>query len=354
MGLIVEEGLMDFTITSPDPPTWDAFVEQHGGHLLQTARWGALKRAFGWQDAIVALARGSDLVAGALVLYRPLPLGMGTIAYVPRGPLVDWDDEQAVRALLGALDAAAQTRRAVLLKVEPNKPDTPPMRERLAALGFRPSPHTVQPPRTIVVDLRGDEEALLARMSQTTRRKVRLAYRKGITIREGDETALESFNRLMQITAARNRFGVHSPAYYRRVYELFVPQHAVLLMASYEGQDVAGLFAFALGRTAWYLYGASADVARERMPTYALQWEAMHWARARGCTHYDLWGIPDADEETLEAQFQRRQDGLWGVYGFKRGFGGQVVRAVGAWDRPYRPLLYRAYRLLMSRRAAGE
>ncbi len=345
---------MSITITSPQASLWDAFVEQQGGHLLQTARWGALKRAFGWQDEIVALARDSALVAGALVLYRPLPLGIGAIAYVPRGPLVDWDDEETVRALLGALDAAAQARRAVLLKLEPDRQDTPPLREQLTALGLRPSPHTVQPPRTIVVDLQRDEEAILARMSQTTRRKVRLAYRKGIVIREGDAAALESFNRLMQVTGARNRFGVHSPAYYRRLYELFVPQYAVLLMASYEGQDVAGLFAFALGRMAWYLYGASADVARERMPTYALQWEAMRWARARGCTHYDLWGIPDADEETLEAQFQRRQDGLWGVYGFKRGFGGQIVRAVGAWDRPYRPLLYRAYRLLMGRRTAGD
>lgn len=79
------------------------------------------------------------------------------------------------------------------------------------------------------------------------------------------------------------------------------------------------------------------------MPTYALQWEAMNWARARGCTLYDMWGVPDASEEQLEAEFQERQDGLWGVYGFKRGFGGEVVRAVGAWDRIYRPLMARAY-----------
>lgn len=344
---------MGFTAVIPDAPTWDAFVEQRGGHLLQTARWGMLKRAFGWQDEVVALVRGNDLVAGALVLYRPLPGGVGTIAYVPRGPLVDWRDEEAVQALIAALDASAQARRAVLLKIEPDEHDTPPMQARLAALGFRTSPHTIQPPRTIVVGLDGGEEAILARMSQTTRRKVRLAARRGIAVREGDRAALESFNRLMQITGARNRFGVHSPEYYRRIYDLFVPRHAVLLMASFDGQDVAGLFAFALGRTAWYLYGASADLARERMPTYALQWEAMRWARARGCALYDLWGIPDADEEVLEAQFRRRQDGLWGVYGFKRGFGGRIVRSVGAWDRPYRPLLYGAYRVAVGLRAAS-
>jgi len=34
---------------------------------------------------------------------------------------------------------------------------------------------------------------------------------------------------------------------------------------------------------------------------------------------------------------------LWGVYRFKRGFGGEVKRAVQAMDRVYNPLLYRLY-----------
>jgi Uncharacterized protein involved in methicillin resistance len=87
---------------------------------------------------------------------------------------------------------------------------------------------------------------------------------------------------------------------------------------------------FARGRRAWYVYGASNDQERNRMPTYLLQWEAMRWARARGAEEYDLWGVPDADEETLEAHFTERSDGLWGVYRFKRGFGGQVKRAAQA------------------------
>jgi peptidoglycan pentaglycine glycine transferase (the first glycine) len=100
---------------------------------------------------------------------------------------------------------------------------------------------------------------------------------------------------------------------------------------------------FALGGCAYYLYGASTDEERNRMPTYLLQWRAMQWAKERGCTEYDLWGLPDEDEETLEAQFESRSDGLWGVYRFKRGFGGQVKRAAQALDRVYMPLLYRLY-----------
>ena len=86
------------------------------------------------------------------------------------------------------------------------------------------------------------------------------------------------------------------------------------------------------------------------MPTYALQWEAIRWARERGCTRYDLWGIPDEDEAKLEAEFQTRSDGLWGVYGFKRGFGGEVLRTVGAWDRVYNPLIYAGYKAVLAGR----
>ena len=90
------------------------------------------------------------------------------------------------------------------------------------------------------------------------------------------------------------------------------------------------------------------------MPAYLVQWEAMRWAAARGCCEYDLWGIPDLPEESLEADFTQREDGLWSVYRFKRGFGGQIQRSTGAWDRVYMPLLYRAYQIAARARSGGE
>jgi lipid II:glycine glycyltransferase (peptidoglycan interpeptide bridge formation enzyme) len=101
---------------------------------------------------------------------------------------------------------------------------------------------------------------------------------------------------------------------------------------------------FQYGDRSWYFYGASSDQHRELMPTYLVQWEAMRWAKARGCRTYDLWGVPDEDFDTLEEQFMSRNDGLWGVYRFKRGFGGQLLRASGPWDRVYNPALYALYK----------
>lgn len=85
------------------------------------------------------------------------------------------------------------------------------------------------------------------------------------------------------------------------------------------------------------------------MPTYLVQWEAMLWAQSQGCKTYDLWGVPDADRDQLEVEFTQRNDGLWGVYRFKRGFGGDLKKSFGAWDRVYNPLLYNFYLLWMRR-----
>ena len=106
---------------------------------------------------------------------------------------------------------------------------------------------------------------------------------------------------------------------------------------------VAGLILFHFADRAWYMYGMSGSLHREKMPNYMLQWEAMRWACSKGAEEYDLWGVPDEDEETLEAQFTERNDGLWGVYRFKEGLGGQVVRTLGAWDFAPSPLWYKMY-----------
>ena len=78
---------------------------------------------------------------------------------------------------------------------------------------------------------------------------------------------------------------------------------------------------------------------RNLMPNHLLQWETMRWARANGCTAYDLWGVPDEVGIDADAPIPDPATGLWGVWRFKRGFGGRVVRYAGAWDRLAAPML---------------
>lgn len=337
------------TIT-PTSDQWDAFVaHQPRAHVLQQAAWGDLKQAYGWTAARVALAEGDTLRAGAQLLFRALPLHLGTMAYLGMGPYVD--DPALWPELWTAVDQCARQHGAAFLKWEPGIYRAGELLPDFAAWGFRESPQTVQPPRTILIDISGDEETILARMNQGTRRKVRQSLKNDIQYIEGRREQVETFTAMMQTTGARNDFGVHEPGYYQKAYDLFVPSgDAALILATHEGDPLAGIMVFAKGETAWYLYGASANVKRNLMAAYGVQWRAIQWARARGCSAYDMWGVPDEDAATLETQFQEREDGLWGVYGFKRGWGGEVVRSAGAWDKVYNALVYNAYKLALRAR----
>jgi len=324
---------------------WNIFLTKHpNAHILQTGEWGELKSAFGWEPVRLVLDDG----LGVQILFRRLPLGL-TLAYLPK-PVFS-DQQSAFSGQLWAeVDAVCKNRHAIFIKIESDVWDDQPL-----TFNFQPStrsPHYIQPPRTLMVDLRGTEDDILARMKQKTRYNIRLANKKDVTVRSWDD--LPAFHQMMLVTGGRDGFGVHSLEYYQRAYDLFHPTGmAELLVAEYEGVPLAALMVFARGRRAWYMYGASTDEERNRMPTYLLQWEAMRWARSKGAEEYDLWGVPDEDEETLEAHFTERNDGLWGVYRFKRGFGGELKRAVQALDRVYNPLLYKLYLWRMTGGEAG-
>jgi peptidoglycan pentaglycine glycine transferase (the first glycine) len=325
--------------TELNAPEWDQFLSQYpNAHILQTSTWGELKSVFGWDATRLVVG-----TSGVQILFRRIPLGYH-IAYIAKGPVGDdWE------AILPAIDSLCRSRRSIFLKVEPDiwekgsdsdKEQTPP--------GFYMSSHSIQPPRTLVVDLRGDEGAILGRMKQKTRYNVRLALKRGIIVRPTADIQL--FYDIVRVTSERDQFGVHSLAYYQKCYDIFHPRgECELFIAEYDGQPLAGLMVFAHGGRAWYFYGASSNQFRELMPTYLLQWEAMRWAKNQGCEEYDLWGVPDADIDDLEENFTSRSDGLWGVYRFKRGFGGKLQRAMGPWDRVYMPTIYKLYTMWMDR-----
>jgi len=282
---------------------------------------------------------------------------LGTLAYIPAGPLFADDNplHPANLALWRAIDTTVRSHGAAFLKVEPCnwyrlRPELP---AQLEAGGLHQSSLTIQPPRTIVLDLTPDQEAVLKRMNQSTRRKVKLGSKMEVEVRQGTRNDLATFNALMAATSERNDFGVHDSAYYQLAFDLFsAGDHCALFLASHQGRDLAGVMVFRSGTNAYYFYGASSNEERNRMPTYIVQWAAIQWASEHGATRYDLWGVPDAEEPVMEAQFEHRHEGLWGVYGFKRGFGGEVRRSVGAWDKVYNPIVYKLYQLYAQRRKA--
>lgn len=327
---------------------WDDFVTNHPlGSLLQTANWARLKSRFGWRSQRVWLKRDGQLVAGAQILIRSAAMGLLRVGYVPHGPLVNWQDDEQVDILLNQIDHALYNERVGLLKFEPlvwqEDIDSASWKKLCRRHDCLANTDSIQPPRTILIDLQPTEDKILSSMKQKTRYNIRLSAKKGVTVRQGTSDDISEFVRMIQITGERNVFGIHEPEYYRRAYELFAPENAALLIAEYENQPLSAVMVFKCGKKAAYLYGASGNNERQRMPNYAAQWAAILWAKEKGCSTYDLWGVPDYPSDELEINFLSRQDGLWGVYRFKRGFGGELLRTVGPSDRVYNKWVYKLY-----------
>lgn len=352
---------------SPDPINgWNETVAKLPGmHILQTWQWGQLKAMYGWRP-IPKIWRnaGGEVIAAAMVLERVVrvtPFGPSLkVLYVPRGPICNWEDMALRNMILDGLQELVKQENAIFIKIDPEVthglgiPGTADesqiavgeaVESDLRRRGWVLSTDQIQFRNTVWLDLSGTEEDWLARMKPKTRYNLRLAGRKGVIIRQGTLSDLPELYKMYAETSVRDGFVIRAQEYYRRAWKYFMDAGmAEVLVAEVDGQPIAGLVLFFTGSRAWYLYGMSRAAHREMMPNYLLQWEAMRRAKAHGCDQYDLWGAPD----TFSAE-----DSMWGVFRFKEGLGGQVVRFIGAWDYPARPVIYRYYTQVIPRILAG-
>lgn len=333
------------------PTAWQAALAQlPNAHALQSWAWGHFKSRWGWEAMPMTLAVAGNRwepLAAAMVLKRRLPRTPFCVLYVPKGPAFDYQDVELRRRVFKELEKTAHRERAIFLKIDPevirswglDDPRVSPlgaavMRD-LVSRSWIPSDEQIQFRNTVELPLEGTEEQLLAAMKQKTRYNIRLAERKGVVVRAGAPADFPAIVEMYQTTAARDGFTARPSAYYLDGWTtLYDAGLAQPLIAEVDGRPVAAVVLVRFGDRVTYMYGASSNEARERMPNHLLQWEAIRWARAQGCKVYDFWGAPDEFNEG---------DRMWGVWRFKAGFNGEVVRFIGAWDYPARPILYRLY-----------
>lgn len=347
-------------------------------HFLQTFEWGQVKAKYGWiphyavwtedgkwkveNNPSLLSTFHSPLVAATLILKRQV-ISRGfaarlSILYAPKGPLMDWTDESLRKRVLDDLQSFAKKQGAIFLKIDPdvvlgrgvaNSEDEiiensgQAVRSDLKRRGWVESSDQIQFRNTVIVDLSASEEEILMRMKQKTRYNVRLAEKKGVSMRVGKLDDLGMLYKMYAETSVRDGFVIRDEKYYMTVWKLFMQSaepSTIPLIAEVNGEPVAAIFLFMFAGRGYYVYGMSRDAYRKKMPTYLLQWEAMKLAKAHGCLTYDLWGAPDVFDES---------DSMWGVYRFKEGLGGEVVRTLGAYDFAPNKFWYSMYSDVMPR-----
>jgi peptidoglycan pentaglycine glycine transferase (the first glycine) len=325
-----------------DREQWNnALLALPAPHALQSWDWGEVKRRHNWTPSRLLWEADGRPIAAAQVLHRPIPHTPWSAAYAPKGPILDYADRDLLLGVLGELEAHTRRQRALFLKVDPDT-NLPAVERALLARGWRYSSEQIQFRNTALLDITPPEDELLTAMKSKTRYNIRLAARKGVIVRAGAVQDIPLFYGMYAETGQRDGFTIRPQAYYADAWETFLSADlGHMLLATVEGETVAGLILFCFGHTAWFMYGASTDKHRNRMPSYALQWEAIRRAKARGCTTYDMWGAPDTLDES---------DRLWGVWRFKQGLGAQFTPHIGAYDYPGSSrLLYWAFQVILPR-----
>jgi vancomycin resistance protein VanK len=358
--------------------------------FLQTPAWARVKpewkpESIGW-FATGSTAGDESLVGVALVLYRQLPKVARYLAYLPEGPVIDWDTDD-LAAWLEPMAAHLKDRGAFGIRIGPpvvtrrwsaqqvkdgiaddgtrSLVDLPPTERsttgarvvsQLRALGWLPQSVSGgfaagQPQYNFQVPLAGrTEDDVLAGMNQQWRRNIKKAAKSGVEVTSTGSTTgdgegdLEAFHRLYVETAERDHFTPRPLSYFRTMVDALSaedPDRIRVYAARHEGDLVASTIWIRVGAHTWYSYGASTTSKREVRGSNAIQWQMMRDALAVGADVYDLRGITD----TLDAD-----DPHVGLIQFKVGTGGEAVEYAGEWDLPLNRLVYKAFDVYMRRR----
>jgi len=310
-------------VRAKDRELWNAaLASAPRSDLLQSWEWGEFREDLGgWQPYRFLLLRDEAACAGVQILMRRVK-GVPFL-YAPRGPW--WYTEADLTALVRELRRLS-VPRGLFLRIDPLIGEAEaPMLERL---GFRRAPRQVQPRATIVVDLARSPDDILGGYDRQVRYNARLAEKKGVAVVGGGLELVGDFWRLLTSTAGRKGFVERGADYYEQFVE-HLRENARVFLARYNGGFIYGAVVAVFGPNAYYLYGASGG-DRSVKPSELTQYKAMLWAKSRGATRYDMWGVPTSPTEDHP---------LYGTYRFKSGFGGTTELYAGALDLPLIPML---------------
>lgn len=303
------------------------FLQKHKkGHFLQSPEWANVKSE--WINKVILVEDDEGNIKGSMSLLIRNFKNITSIMYSPRGPVCDPHDKETFEALVNAAKKLAKQYKSFIFRVDPDIPNDDEEFKKIAKeIGFKIKEdvkdfnEVIQPRYVFRLNVAGKtEEELLKSFHEKTRYNIRLATRKGVTIREGNRDDLKIFHKIMIETGVRDNFLIRPLEYFEKMYDELAPKYMKVLIAMYEDKPIAAVIPIIYGNKVWYLYGASSNEYRNVMPNYLLQWEQIKLALANNCDIYDFRGVSGHVDENHPQ---------YGIYKFKKGFNGDFVEFVG-------------------------
>lgn len=294
-------------------------------HPLQTSYWAEFRKA--WGNEVL------ETPWGILTVHK-IPMTLYKLAIFEKGPT-------PTQLMIDDLIKIGRDNNLVFIKLEPNVGwEFPisnfqfPIKSKLIKLlkqNGAVEGKRFFTPTTFWIDLTKSEDELLKSFTSKTRYNIRLAERKGVSVKEDDsDKAFQKYLDLTRETTQRQGFYAHTEKYHRLMWKtLNTAGIAHLMTATYKSEVITTWILFSWKNFLYYPYGASTEKHKEVMANNLMMWEAIKFGRKLGLTTFDLWG---------------REEGK-GFTKFKEGYNPKVIEFLGTWDLVINTPVYKIYRL---------
>lgn len=320
--------MFSITVIEDYFPEFNNFVT----HPLQSWQWGEFRKKTGIEVFRFGQFQKNKLQNVYQLTLHKIPKVSFFIGYVPKSALPSYE-------LLSFIQNFFKNKNVIFIKFEPNVERIKNKNLVIGKYKLLESTRPLFTKYTFQIDLTKSEDELSEQMKSKTRYNVRLAQRKGVTVREDNsKESFETYLKLQKETTKRQKFYAHDEKYHRLLWETLHPvKIAYLLNAYYNNEVLVSWIVFLFNNVLYYPYGASSDKYRNLMASNLILWEAMKWGKAHGAKVFDLWGALGPNPSS--------SDPWYGFHRFKEGYGGRLIEFVGSYDFVINPLLYPIYNL---------
>ncbi len=360
--------------------------------FYQKEYWGKLKKDGGWNYKLVGMKKNNKIVGATLLLFKNLPLGL-KLFYSPRGFLIDYNDEELLKEFVLEIKEYVKRENGFILKIDPyveyktrdidgniveGGVDNSKVVENLKKLGFKhygfnkDISKELQPRWMYVLDLKGKtEDEIFSNFSKHYRKTIRRTEKQGLVVERISKDKLMDYKKIMEHTSSRRDFIDRPYSYYENMYDK-IGENLIInvcyldtnlginkfkdeikkiegyqdikdyhlkdiedykkkieLYESYQKKygdkiPLAGTMSIVCGKEYLNLFGGAYEEFMHYDAQYLIKWHTMKEALNLGCEIYNFYGI--------SGNFEKENNDMYGVYEFKRGFGGRVVELIGEFD----------------------
>ncbi len=348
-------------------------------NYFQTSNWGQLKEMTGWSRVFVGVYDGSEFLAISMLLYKNILFGK-KIFYSPRGILCDYNSFDILDFFTKEVNKYIKSMGGFLLKIDPlvsfcerdlnglliGDSNNLDLINYLKSVGFKHNGFTtgfsddVQFRWSFYLDI-VEKEKIIQDMDKRCRRSIRRSDKYPYIIKEVDDDSIMDFKVIMEHTCSRHSCYDRSLDYYRQIKHILKDRAKLLIiyllrdeyLSSFKDDKLYDIVAkedrefipvtagvFIIDKNfVHYVYGGTIKEYMRLCFQYKLQFLMINYAISNNISVYDFGGISGVfDKDSSD----------YGIYEFKRGFGGYVVEYIGEFDLIVDKKYYYLYKLMYS------